>query len=163
MELAERVNRLITPTIEAMGFEIVRIRVTGGKKPCLQIMAERSVDGTMVVEDCAKVSRAVSAVLDVEDPISGAYMLEVSSPGIDRPLVREKDYERFAGFEAKIETVRPVEGRKHFKGRILGIEDAIVSLATDEGTCGLAFDEILKAKLVLTDDLIAAATSESRQ
>ena len=110
------IARIIEPSLEAMGYRLVRLMQTGGlQRPTLQIMAERRDDAPMTVEDCAEISRAVSALLDVADPIASAYMLEVSSPGIDRPLVRPEDYDRFAGFEARIELVEPLDGRKRFQ------------------------------------------------
>ena len=153
-----RIARLIGPPLEAMGFSLVRVRYGGGRRPILQIMAERA-DGTMTVADCADVSRAVSAVLDVEDPIPGEYMLEVSSPGIDRPLTRLADFDRFKGFEARVELSLPQDGRKRFRGRILGLaEGEDVQLADADGsTVLLPFHAISDAKLVLTDDLIAAS------
>jgi ribosome maturation factor RimP len=153
-----RIARLIAPPLEAMGFDLVRVRFGGGRRPVLQIMAERP-DGTMTVEDCAEVSRAVSAVLDVEDPIPGEYLLEVSSPGIDRPLTRLADFERFKGFEAKVELALPMDGRKRFRGRLDGLTaDEEVRLAdTEGGNVLLPFHAIADAKLVLTDELIAAS------
>jgi ribosome maturation factor RimP len=116
----------------------------------------------MTVDDCADISRSVSAILDVADPIAEAYTLEVSSPGIDRPLVRPDDYVRFAGFEAKVETSAAINGRKRFKGRLLGFEDGHVLLALDDGTrVSLAFEDIARAKLLLTDELIAAAQRQA--
>src|SRR5690554_2152954 len=126
----------------------------GGRRATLQIMAERP-EGGIEIEDCAKISRAVSAILDVEDPISDEYTLEVSSPGIDRPLTRLKDFERAAGHEARIETVELVDGRKRFKGTLEGVEAGEVLLAISEGTVGFDLDMIADAKLVLTDELIA--------
>ena len=149
-----RLAGIVTPTIEALGFELVRLRLMGGKRHVLQIMADRP-DGGIEVDDCARISRAVSAVLDVEDPISEEYVLEVSSPGIDRPLTRIKDFERHAGYEARLETVETIEGRKRFKGVLQGVEDGEVLLEIPEGTIGLAFDMVSDAKLVLTDALIA--------
>jgi ribosome maturation factor RimP len=153
--LAERIAKLITPAIEAMGFELVRVQVSGSQRPTLQIMAEPSNGRVMSVDDCAEVSRAISAVLDVEDPIAGAYSLEVSSPGIDRPLVRLKDYERFIGHEAKIETNAPIDGRKRFKGPIKSVDANAVELTVDGADIRMPFAAIHKAKLVLTDALIA--------
>ena len=119
-------------------------------------MAEPTEQRVMSVEDCARVSRAISAILDVEDPISGAYSLEVSSPGIDRPLTRPKDYDRYAGHEAKIETNEPVDGRKRFKGVLKGLAGEAVKLESDGEVISLPLTEIAKAKLVLTDALIKA-------
>ncbi len=162
MDPARRVEAIIAPSLEAMGFEVVRVRLSGSQTPVLQVMAERP-DGTMTIEDCAEVSRAVSALLDVEDPIKSAYNLEVSSPGIDRPLTRLRDYERYAGFEARIETRRPVDGRKRFRGKLLGIDAENIKLATDTGEVLLPFAEIDTAKLVLTDELITASLKQSKQ
>jgi ribosome maturation factor RimP len=118
-------------------------------------MAERVDDQPMTVDDCAQISHSVSALLDVADPIDGAYMLEISSPGIDRPLVRAEDYARFCGFEAKIELSRPLNGRKRFRGRLLGTSGSNVRLATEIGETELPLDAVARAKLVLTDDLLA--------
>ncbi|MGI9417686.1 MAG: ribosome maturation factor RimP [Geminicoccaceae bacterium] len=158
----ERISGLIAPTLEAMGFELVRVMSTGGRRPTLQVMAERLDRAGMTVDDCAEISRAVSAILDVEDPIKEAYQLEVSSPGIDRPLIKPVDFERFAGFEARVETDRPIEGQRKFKGRLLGVEEEAVRLALPEGERMLPLSSIRKAKLVLTDELLAAAEAEGR-
>ena len=120
-------------------------------------MAERADGAPMTVDDCADISHAVSALLDVEDPIAGAYTLEISSPGIDRPLTRLKDFERFAGFEAKLESRVSVDGRKRFKGRLGGVEDGEILIDTERGAARVPFDTVLRAKLVLTDDLIRAS------
>jgi ribosome maturation factor RimP len=157
MDLAGRVEALIGPTVEAMGFSLVRVQVLGRNRPRLQIMAERKDGESMVVDDCATLSRAVSAVLDVEDPIAGAYTLEVSSPGIDRPLVRLADFDRFAGFEAKVEMGLAVDGRRRFQGRLLGTEGDAVRLRMEDAEVVLPFADIRRAKLVLTEDLLATA------
>jgi ribosome maturation factor RimP len=149
-----RLAAIVAPTIEGLGYELVRLRLMGGKRATLQIMAERP-EGGIEVDDCARISRAVSAVLDVEDPISGEYVLEVSSPGIDRPLTRLKDFERYAGYEAKLETDELIDGRRRFKGVLAGVEDGEVLIEIPEGTIGLQFDWLSDAKLVLTDELIA--------
>jgi len=148
-----RIGGIVTPVIESMGFELVRIRLMGGKTNTLQIMAERP-DGGIEVDDCAAISTAVSAVLDVEDPILDAYTLEVSSPGIDRPLTRMKDFEAYEGYEAKIETAEMIDGRRRFKGVLAGVEGTEVLINIEEGTIGLEFDWLSDAKLVLTDELI---------
>ncbi len=153
--LAERIAELVTPAVEAMGFELVRVQVSGSQRPTVQIMAEPASGRAMSVDDCAEISRAVSAVLDVEDPIAGAYSLEVSSPGIDRPLTRRKDYERFLGHEAKVETNAPVDGRKRFKGPIKSVSADAVELTVEGAELRIPFAAIHKAKLVLTDALIA--------
>jgi ribosome maturation factor RimP len=151
---AERIERLLEPSLDAMGYEIVRTLVIGKHKPTLQIMAERKDERAMTVEDCADISRQVSAVLDVEDPISSSYTLEVSSPGLDRPLTRPKDFQRFAGYEARLETRLPIEGRRKFTGRLLGIDGEVVKLKDDGGEVALPYAQIHKAKLVLTDELL---------
>ncbi len=148
-----RLAEIITPVIEDMGFELVRIRLMSGKDVTLQIMADKP-DGGIEVDDCAEISTAVSAVLDVEDPILDAYTLEVSSPGIDRPLTRLKDFDAFEGYEAKLETAELIDGRRRFKGVLAGVEDDEVLINVAEGTIGLKFDWLSDAKLVLTDDLI---------
>jgi ribosome maturation factor RimP len=157
-----RIVQVIEAPIEAMGYRLVRVVVTSGRRPTLQVMAERIDDRPMTVEDCAQISHCVSALLDVADPITGAYMLEVSSPGIDRPLVRTEDYDRFSGFEAKIELARPINGRKRFRGRLLGTSGANVRLATEVGEAELPLDTIARAKLVLTDDLLGATRRDPR-
>ncbi|WP_104018495.1 ribosome maturation factor RimP [Roseovarius nitratireducens] len=148
-----RLAEIITPVIEDMGFELVRVRLMGGKTQLLQIMADRP-EGGIEVDECGAISTAVSAVLDVEDPITDAYTLEVSSPGIDRPLTRLKDFEEFEGYEAKLETAEMIDGRRRFKGVLAGVEGDEVMLNVDEGTIGLQFDWLSDAKLVLTEELI---------
>ena len=148
-----RMAEIITPVIEDMGFELVRVRLMSGKKTTLQIMADKE-GGGIEVDDCADISNAVSAILDVEDPILDEYTLEVSSPGIDRPLTRLKDFDTFEGYEAKIETTELIDGRRRFKGVLAGIEGEDVLINVEEGTIGLQFDWLSDAKLVLTDELI---------
>ncbi len=149
-----RMAAIVGPVIEDMGYELVRVRLMGGKSKTLQIMADRP-QGGIEVEDCAKISTAVSAVLDVEDPLDEAYTLEVSSPGIDRPLTRLKDFDVWAGYEAKVETTEMIDGRRRFRGVLAGTEVDEVLLEIEEGTIGLKFDWLSDAKLVLTDELIA--------
>lgn len=156
MDAAEKVKALIEPVVEDMGYELVRVTFGGGERPTLQIMAERP-DGTMNVEDCADLSRELSALLDVEDPVPSDYVLEVSSPGIDRPLTREKDYTRWAGHLLRVETSVPMDGRRRFKGRLLGLDNGAVHIRLDEGDVALPLSDIQKAKLVMTDELIAEA------
>src|SRR5712691_1241124 len=148
---------MIAPSLEAMGYRLVRVVFTGGRRPTLQIMAERRDEVAMSVDDCADISRTVSALLDVADPIPVAYALEVSSPGIDRPLVDRADFVRYAGYEAKVETGVPIDGRKRFRGRLLGADDAAVRIAMADREVALPLAEIVRAKLVLTDELLAAA------
>ena len=163
MALSQVIERIITPTVEGMGYELVRLTVSGGQRKTLQVMAEPKDGRNMSLDDCSHLSRAISAVLDVEDPIEGAYSLEVSSPGIDRPLTRAKDYERFAGFEAKLETRAPIDGRKRFKGKLLGLEAHNVKIEVEGAPLALPLEEIEKAKLVLTDELIAAHQQAEEQ
>ncbi|SPJ23132.1 ribosome maturation factor RimP [Palleronia abyssalis] len=148
-----RLAEVVTPVIEDLGFELVRVRYQGGKTPTVQIMADRP-EGGIEVDDCAIISTAVSAHLDVEDPLEDAYNLEVSSPGIDRPLTRLKDFEMWEGYVAKIETTEMIDGRRRFKGVLAGVEGSEVLVEIEEGTIGLQFDWLSDAKLVLTDDLI---------
>lgn len=148
-----RLAEVIAPVIEGMGFELVRVRYMGGKTPTVQIMADRP-EGGIEVDECGRISNEVSAHLDVEDPIEEAYTLEVSSPGIDRPLTRMKDFERWAGYVAKIETDELIDGQRRFKGELAGVEDGEILVEIEQGTIGLRFDWISDAKLVLTDDLI---------
>ncbi len=153
-EKTEELQAIIEPVADAMGFEVVRISFGGGGRPILQIMAERP-DGTMTVEDCTRLSRELSVVLDVENPVPGEYMLEVSSPGIDRPLTRLKDFERYAGFDAKLELYEPVNGQRRWRGVLAGVENDQVALADQNEKHLFGFSEIRKAKLLLTDALLA--------
>jgi ribosome maturation factor RimP len=163
---AARVARLVEPVLESLGFRLVRLRMIGASGRTLQIMAERP-DGTMTIEDCETASRAISPLLDVEDPVSGSYDLEISSPGIDRPLVRPEDFERWQGHEAKIELAVPQDGRRRFRGILSGFVDGRVQLSIDspEGdvkkmAVSLPFAELAEAKLVMTDRLIADARTK---
>ena len=153
-----RLADIVTPAIEGLGFELVRIRLMGGATRTLQIMADKP-DGGIEVDDCGEISTVVSAVLDVEDPIEENFILEVSSPGIDRPLTRLKDFETWKGWEARIETTELIDGRRRFKGTLAGVEgDEVLVEIEDAGetvTIGLKFDWLADAKLILTDDLIA--------
>ncbi len=155
MEKTAEIEAIIAPPLGAMGYELVRVLLTGGRPATLQIMAERVDRQPMSVEDCAGLSRTISALLDVADPIAGAYMLEVSSPGIDRPLTRPDDFERFAGHEAKLELKAPIDGRKRFRGRLLGLAGEAVRIVTPEGEATLPLGAIRRAKLALTEALIA--------
>ena len=160
--LPARVAAIVEPVIEQLGYRLVRVRVSGAEGCTVQIMAERP-DGTMSVEDCEAVSRALSPVLDVADPIDRTYRLEISSPGIDRPLVRKSDFERYAGHVAKIETAMPIQGRKRFRGLLIGTEGEAARIRRDDAVEGeeaevlLPIDEMSEAKLVLTDELVTAA------
>ena len=162
MDRNRQIAELIEPTLRDMGLELVRVLMSGGQRPTLQIMVERGDHAPTTLDDCTEVSHAVSALLDVADPLPGAYRLEVTSPGIDRPLVRRADYERCAGFEARLETELPIDGRRRFRGRLLGLAGDQVRLALPEGEQSIPLDGIKRAKLVLTDDLLAAAQMEPR-
>jgi ribosome maturation factor RimP len=153
-----RLAELLTPVIEGLGFELVRIRLMGGATRTLQIMADRP-DGGIEVDELGEISTAVSAVLDVEDPIEENYILEVSSPGIDRPLTRPKDFEMWKGWEARLETSELIDGRRRFKGMLAGLEGEDVLIEIEEAgqpvTIGLQFEWLSDAKLILTDELIS--------
>ena len=161
MQKKHHLQDMLEPTINNLGFDLVRILTIGNINPTLQIMIERKDRKNMIVDDCATVSRAISAVLDEKDPISGKYTLEVSSPGLDRPLVNLENFVRFAGFEAKVETDTEIEKRKRFKGRILRVDNNNIILLMDDKEWSIPFDAVTKAKLLLTDELIAAAQAEA--
>jgi ribosome maturation factor RimP len=165
--LAAKVAELIEPALQDRGFRLVRVAVSGREGKTLQVMAERS-DGTLTIEDCETISREISPLLDVHDPIVGAYRLEVSSPGIDRPLVRPSDFEDWSGYEAKIELKEPIDGRKRFRGRLEGFEDGEVRIEAQigpdqHGVIGLPVDLIGEAKLVLTDELVREALRRAKK
>lgn len=143
------IEELIAPTVEAMGCAVVRVRLSQARAPVLQVMVERADGAPVTVDDCARISHAVSAALDVADPVAGSYNLEVSSPGFDRPLVRAADFERFAGREAKLETVEPVGGRRRFRGRLIGYADRTVRIELGgDGEVCVPFAAIRAARLV---------------
>jgi len=153
-ELLRRIEDIVSPTIVGMGYELVRVAMSksGGT---LQLMIEPADGRPMDVEDCATLSRALSAVLDVEDPISNAYTLEVSSPGIDRPLTRPKDYERWTGHLAKVELAQPIDGRRRFKGTLMGLADGVVKLKLEDGQeAQVPLASVTRAKLEMTDQLL---------
>jgi ribosome maturation factor RimP len=161
---AGRVSDIVAPVLAGLGYRLVRISISKREGKTLQIMAEKP-DGTMAIEDCQRASRAISATLDVEDPIDGAYNLEMSSPGIDRPLVRISDFDRWSGHEAKFELSEDLDARKRFKGRILGnTQDGVEILLDGEDTrITLPFALIAEARLVLTDELIADSLRRSKK
>ncbi|MGN1063631.1 MAG: ribosome maturation factor RimP [Alphaproteobacteria bacterium] len=156
MEIETKIEQEITPSLMDMGYEVVRVCLTGSDIKTVQVMIERQDRRGMTLKDCTDVSRTVSALLDVMDPFNGRWTLEVSSPGIDRPLLKPADYERFLGHEAKIETERDLNGRKRFKGRLLRLNEAKtgVIIFADEAEVEILFDNIHKAKLILTDDIL---------
>jgi ribosome maturation factor RimP len=161
--LEARLAAAVTPTLEGMGYELVRVMLVGHQRPTVQVMADRADGAPIAVADCETISRALGAVLDVADLIPGPWTLEVSSAGIDRPLTRPKDWNRFAGHVARAESVAPIGGRRRFSGVVLGADDHAARLRLDDGTeVMLPFHEIRRAKLVLTDALIAATTQPPR-
>jgi ribosome maturation factor RimP len=163
---AARVAELIEPALSGSGFRLVRVAVSGREGKTLQIMAERP-DGTLTIADCEAISKEISPLLDVHDPIAGSYHLEVSSPGIDRPLVRPSDFEVWSGYEAKIEVKQPIDGRKRFRGMLEGFEDGEVRIEVDLGEAGrniigIPMALIGEARLVLTDELIREALRRAK-
>jgi ribosome maturation factor RimP len=161
--LEARVAGIIAPTLGGMGYELVRVVVMGRDKPTVQIMADRADGATITVEDCEAISRAVGAVLDVEDPIPGEWMLEVSSAGIDRPLTRRKDWNRFIGHRARAELAVPLDGQKRFSGVVLGADADHARLRLDDGSeVALPWGDLRRAKLVLTDALIEATANQTK-
>ncbi len=161
--LEARIATAIAPTLTDMGYELVRVAVLGRDRPTVQIMADRADGALITVSDCEAITHAVGAVLDVEDPLPSAWTLEVSSAGIDRPLTRVKDWNRFAGHLARAETVIPVAGRKRFSGIVLGADDTAARLRLDDGgEVSLPLADIRRARLVLTDALIAATATPTQ-
>ena len=168
--VAAEIATIVEPVLEDLGFRLVRVKVQGGggtADKIVQLMAERP-DGSITIDDCETISKQVSPVLDVADPVSGAYRLEVSSPGIDRPLVRPSDFEDWSGHEAKIELTEPVGGRRKFKGMLEGFEDGEVRIEADTGEhgiqhLGLPVNLISEARLVLTDELIRDALARAKK
>jgi ribosome maturation factor RimP len=166
--LSARVAGIVEPVIEGLGYRLVRVRVSGSDGCTVQVMAERA-DGTMTIEDCEICSRALSPVLDADDPVDRAYRLEVSSPGIDRPLVRQSDFVRYANNFVKVEMAVAVEGRKRFRGQLLGAEGKLARIRRDDAASGetadimLPIEDMAEAKLVLTDALIAESLRRGKQ
>ena len=155
-DLEGRIERLITPTVASLGFRLVRVKMFAGSRRKLQIMIEREDGETTTIDDCTMVSRLISAHLDAEDPVSGSYDLEISSVGIDRPLVRQEDFRRFTGFEAVASIDPPLDGRRRFRGRIGGLIDGNVQMEQSPGCIvHLPFENIVDARLVLNDELIS--------
>jgi len=164
---AARVAAIAEPVLAELGFRLVRVRISGADGCTVQIMAERP-DGSLAIEECETASRALSLVLDANDPIEGAYRLEISSPGIDRPLVRRSDFERYAGHIAKIEMLAPIDGRRRFRGEIVGTQGDCVRLRSGDAAAGdgeilLPLDDMMEARLVLTDALISEALRRSKR
>ena len=149
----KKLAELLNPILEDLGFEMVRVRLSNGNPSTLQIMADR-LDGQIGVDELAEINTSVGTILDVEDPIPENYTLEISSPGIDRPLTRKKDFDSFQGFEAKVETTELIDGRRRFRGVLAGVNNDEVLINLEEGTIGLKFTWLSEARLVLSDDLI---------
>jgi len=163
---AARVASIIEPVLAGLGYRLVRVRISGFAGCTVQIMAEKP-DGTMTIDDCEAASRALSPVLDVADPIEGSYRLEISSPGIDRPLVRRSDFDRYAGHLALVEMLVPIEGRRRFRGELIGTKDDSVRIRCGDAAEGhnevsLRLDDIAEAKLVLSDSLISESLRRSK-
>ena len=160
---AARVAAIVEPVLAGLGYRLVRVRISGAAGCTVQIMAERP-DGAMAIEDCETASRALSPVLDVNDPIKGPYQLEISSPGIDRPLVRRSDFDRYAGHVAQIEMQVPIDGRKRFRGELHGTAGECARIRCDEtNDILLRIDDMAEARLVLTDALVAESLRKSKQ
>ncbi len=166
MEAGARIEELIAPSLEHVGFRVVRVRLTGGGRRTLQVMAEPCDGRAMTVDHCAELSRTVSALLDIEDPIPGPYMLEVSSPGLDRPLVRREDFERFSGLDVRLETRRANAGRRRYRGRLLGLVGDHVRIFSLDGVgekvFEIPFDDIASAKLASADGLVEAGSTRGQ-
>lgn len=166
--LAARIAAIVEPVLEGMGYRLVRVRISGADGCTVQVMSERP-DGTLTIEDCEEISRTLSPIMDVADPVPQAYRLEISSPGLDRPLVRRSDFERSAGHLAKIEMSIPTEGRKRFRGILLGVEGDAARLHRDDAKPDdkvevlLPIEDMAEAKLVLTDELIAEALRKDKE
>ncbi len=153
--LERKIADIIDPVIKDLGFDLIQVRMIGTQNlQTLQILAENPETGKMDLNGCTAVSRAISAVLDVEDPIASAYQLEVSSPGIDRPLMKIADFEKYTGFDVSVETEMPQDGQKRFRGKLVKCEADAIEIATEDGAVKIEFDNVLKAKLVMTEELV---------
>ena len=162
MEIETRIGDILNPTLQNMGYDLVRVQISGSQQKTMQIMVERKDKAGMTVDDCANISREVSVILDVVNPLKDAYDLEVSSPGIDRPLVRPADFEHYAGFDATIEMEAAIDGRKKFKGQLLGVEQGLVKIRFDAETHELPLSDIRRAKLLLTEELLKSASQTAK-
>jgi ribosome maturation factor RimP len=164
VDIIEKITSIIEPSLDDMGYAIVQIKMADGdRRKTLMVMAERKDAVVMGFDDCTEISRVVGALLEVDDPITGAYNLEVCSPGIDRPLTKPEDYSRFSGYEAKIETQLPIDGRKRFRGVLKGMNDNKVIMNTEGKDTVISFSNIRTAKLVMTDALVAEHLKKQKQ
>lgn len=165
MDIVQKITIAIEPSLDAMGYGLVQVKLSdGARRKTLTIMAERQDNRPMGFDDCTEISRMVSALMEVEDPITGAYDLEVCSPGLDRPLTKPMDYKKYAGYEAKIETLLPMEGgRKRFRGAIAHADERSVRLKMPEGDIEIGFNNIRQAKLVMTDELVQAELKQQKK
>ena len=152
-----KIEELITPTINSLGYDLVRVQILDEGTKTLQIMVDRLDEANLTIDDCSIISKEISVIIDINDPIGENYLLEVSSPGIDRPLLRFKDFEKYAGFHARVDMNTALEGRKKFKGKLTGIEGDNIRIKVKEETYLLPFSKIEKAKLTLTQELLDAA------
>ena len=157
LSIEKKIAELIKPLLQTLGFGLVRVRFTGSQDKTIQIMAERNNEEIMTVDDCALISGEVSKILEVDNVLPDAYNLEISSPGIDRPLVDITDFDRYAGFNAKIEMKTLIGGRKRFKGNLLGLEENNVKISLEDGIIKLPYKDIMNAKLLLAEDLFKVA------
>ena len=156
MHLEQRIEEIIEPAVQDLGFEIVRVQLSGNNNPRLQVMAEPIVGDIMTVDHCATISRTISAILDVDDPIETAYTLEVSSPGLDRPLVKLKDFERFSGLDVRLDICEAVDGRKRFRGRLRGVEGKDIMIEVDGNVMSVSYSSVSRAKLLVANEILAA-------
>ncbi len=164
MDVLDKINAMISPSLDAMGYTIVQMKLdSADRRKTLSLMAERKDERIMSFDDCSAISRTVSALMDVEDPIATAYNLEVCSPGIDRPLVKFADYTRYNNYEVKLDTLIPVQGRKRFRGVVTGAQNEMVSLKTDNGDFEIPFPNIKSAKLVMTDELVKSFMKQQKK
>jgi ribosome maturation factor RimP len=155
MDIVQKITQTIEPSLEAMGYALVQVKLADGmRRKTLTVMAERTDGTSMGFDDCTAISQTAGALLEVEDPITTAYDLEVCSPGIDRPLTKLKDFVRFTGVEAKVETMIPIDGRRRFRGKIEGVENEVITLVMPEGKAAIEFRNIRSAKLQMSDALL---------
>jgi ribosome maturation factor RimP len=159
-ELEGKIAAIVGPALAGLGYDLVRVAVLGRERPTVQIMADRSDGSSITIEDCETISHAINPLLDVEDPIPGAWTLEISSAGIDRPLARPKDWNRYTGHLARAETLVPIGGQRRFSGIVLGADDQVARMRLEDGTeVALPHADMRRARLVLTDELIVASTA----